>query len=194
MEKKYKLEYGVLICPNCQRQGMNKYSLWSSRLINEYTKQCLFYNKIKKRRGWKCWSIFGLCDKKIKNWYDPGNCCFNPCSGGTNICVGLLKVIFIYFLFGFIYLGYIFLFLWFDIFYCFFYKEKFYEILMPNGEDKTILKMVCGKILKQLAMLIIFGRIIFQIYLNAKDVFINRILFINLFKTKEIILKLLNLN
>ena len=105
MEKKYKLEYGVLICPNCQRQGMNKYSLWSSRLINEYTKQWLFYNKIKKRRGWKCWSIFGLCNKKIKNWYDPGNCCFNPCSSGTNMCTGLLKVLFIYFFLGLFILG-----------------------------------------------------------------------------------------
>ena len=134
----YRIEYGELICPNYQYKGMNKYTFWSSRIINEYTKQWLFYNKIEKRRGWKCWSIFELCSKKINNWYDPWGCCFNPCSGNTGLCVGLLKILFIYFLFGFIYLGYIFLFLWFDIFYCFCYKQKFYQILMPNGGDKTI--------------------------------------------------------
>ena len=48
------VEYGELICPNCQQKGMDKYIFWTSRLINEYTKQWLFYNKIKKRRGWKC--------------------------------------------------------------------------------------------------------------------------------------------
>ena len=73
----YKLEYGELICPNCQRKGMNKYTFWSSRLINEYTKQWIFYNIIKKKREWKCLSC--------------------PC-----------------------------------------YKEKLYEILMPNGEEKII--------------------------------------------------------
>jgi len=137
MSTKTKDEYGVLICPNCQHNGMSKYKFWSSRLINEYTKYWIFYNKFKKRRGWKCWSIFELCKKKIHKWYDPGNCCFNPCSGNTQICAGLLKILALYFLFGFIYLGYIFLFLWFDIFYCICYKEKFYEILMPNGEDKN---------------------------------------------------------
>jgi len=130
------VEYGELICPNCEHKGMNKYTFWSSRIINEYTKQWLFYNKIKKRRGWKCWSICELCKKKIDKWYDPCNCCFDPCSGG--ICVVLLKILFLYYLFGFIYIGYVLLFLWFDIFYCFCYKQKFYEVLMSNGKEKII--------------------------------------------------------
>ena len=103
MSTKTKDEYGVLICPNCQHNGMSKYKFWSSRLINEYTKYWIFYNKFKKRRGWKCWSIFELCKKKIHKWYDPGNCCFNPCSGNTQICAGLLKILlFIFYLVLFI--------------------------------------------------------------------------------------------
>ena len=71
------VEFGELFCPNCQNKRMNKYTFWSSRIINEYTKQWLFYNKIERKRGSKCWSCL---------------CC----------------------------------------------KEKFYEILMANGEEKTI--------------------------------------------------------
>ena len=134
MSKKKGIEYGELICPNCQWQGMNKYKFWSSRKINEYTKQWLFYNKDEKRREWKCWSILSLCKKEIKNWYDPGGCCRDPCSGG--ICDGIFNILYLYFLFGFIYIGYIFFFLWFDIFYFLCYKETFYVILMADGEEK----------------------------------------------------------
>jgi len=144
----YKDEYGDLFCPNCKRQGMNKYTFWSSRLINEYTKQWIFYNKIKKKREWKCWSIIELCGKKIHNWYDPCKCCFNPCKineetrkkadAEEQLCIVILKFLFIYELFAFIYIGYVFLFLWFDIFYFLCYREKLYVILMPIGEEKII--------------------------------------------------------
>jgi len=76
----YITEFGDLICPNCQNNKMNKYSFWSSRKINEYTKQWLFYNKIEKKRRWKCWWIFELCGKTTKIWYDPCGLCFNPCA------------------------------------------------------------------------------------------------------------------
>ena len=141
------VEYGELSCPNCQHKRMNKYEFWSSRLINECTKQWLFYNKIKKKRGWKCWSIFELCGRKTENWYDPCGCCFNPFqmdketiekSKAKDICcILIIKLLFLYFLYGFIYIGYVFLFFWFDIVYCICYKEKFYKILMANREEKT---------------------------------------------------------
>ena len=142
------IEYGVLICPNCQHKGMDKYKFWSSRLINEYTKQWLFYNKIKTKWEWKCWAIFEICDKQIKIWYDPCNCSFNPFKINKEIkttddakeqlCMAILKFLFLYILFSFIYIGYVFLFLWFDICYFLCYTKKFYEILMKDGQQKTI--------------------------------------------------------
>ena len=142
------VEYGELMCPNCQNEAMNKYKFWSSRLINEYTKQWLFYNKIKTKRKWKCWSIFEMCDKQTKIWYDPCGVCFNPFKMNKEIktnedakeqlCMVIIKLLFIYFLYGFIYIGYVFLFLWFDIFYFLCYRKKLYEILMENGQEKII--------------------------------------------------------
>ena len=144
----YIIEFGDLICPNCQNNKMNKYSFWSSRKINEYTKQWLFYNKIEKKRRWKCWSIFELCGKTTKIWYDPCGLCFNPCAMDKEtigkskakelLCLVIIKCLILYFLYGFIYIGYVFLFLWFDIFCFLCYKETLYEILMDNGQDKII--------------------------------------------------------
>jgi len=144
----YQIEYGELMCPNCQHKGMDKYRFWSSRLINKYTKQWLFYNKIPTKRKWKCWSIFEICGKKTKVWYDPCNCCFNPCKvdkeiktneeAEVQLCIVILKFLFIYELYALIYIGYVILFLWFDIIYFLCYREKLYVILMENGQEKTI--------------------------------------------------------
>ena len=143
-----KAEYGVLFCPNCRRKGMNKYTYWSSKRLYGGTKQWLFYNKNKIKKGWKCWSIFEICGKTTKNWYDPCDCCFNPLKVDKEtvekskakelLGIVIIRALVIYFLYAFIYIGYIFLFLWFDIFYFLCYKEKYYEILMHDGQIKTI--------------------------------------------------------
>ena len=179
-------EYGELFCPNCKRKGMNKYRYWSSKRLHGGTKQWLFYNKNKIKKGWKCWAIFEICGKTTKNWYDPCGCCFNPFQMNKEtiekskakelLGIVIIRVLVIYVLYVIIYIGYIFLFLWFDIFYFLCYKEKYYEILIHDGQVKTIpVKDGLWKHFEKTGYYTsFFWRIIFQIYSNAKNVVVKK--------------------
>ena len=142
-------ECGELIYPNCGFEKMGKYEFWTYRKYYDKT-QWLFYNKITKKRKWKCWSIFGLCGYNLKCGNSPCDRCFEinndnienpenknidcgcdrccPCS----LCTWLLY----YFLYAF----YLIFFFWFDIIYYCCIEEKSYQIFTVNGEKNILIK------------------------------------------------------
>ena len=135
------MEYGIFKCPKCGYNKMSGYSFWASRMLIKGLKQWLFYNKIKKKCIWKCWSLLSLCDVKTRIWYDPCGCCFNPCSirdkeKCTLYFQALMKIIFVIILHFFLFLIYLIFFFWFDVFYCLCYRKKYYSILSEKGELK----------------------------------------------------------
>ena len=123
-----------LICPNCRSQGMNGYLYCESRVTNDGKYQWLFYNIIPKENTWKCWALLDSCGCKVHTWYDPCNCCFNPCDHTPDVvtyingqevrrekdcATGTICCIFLMFVIYFIYAIYFMLFFWFDLYFYF---------------------------------------------------------------------------
>ena len=151
------MNFGILSCPHCHEKKMYNFDHWETRTLENGQKQWLFYNKINKKRGWQCWALLKSCNKRYATkWYDPCNCCFNPCSVDKNrkityryyadghvekdddrciICCG--KWIGLFLLYGVIFEFYFLFFIWYDIYYCFFKKQKGYDVYVA-GEDKPI--------------------------------------------------------
>ena len=113
-----------------------------------------FYNIENQTNKWKCWaalSVLGGC--KVYHWYDPCDCCFNPCSvknpkiepydNQSDIerkkdeiaCCIYIRCFFFIMLCYLIYAMYLCIFIWYDIYYAFCHKIGNGERTFDYNED-----------------------------------------------------------
>ena len=141
---------GRLICPKCHNLGMSNYLYYESNICDGQ-ELWIFYNSETKRDNWKCWALLEVCGCTVHKWYDPCNCCFNPCKytptvvtevNGVEVsrekdCFCGMCCCFLFFLVCYlIYIFYFTIFFWYDLYYHFCKTSKEIKtVCTGNGEQ-----------------------------------------------------------
>ena len=147
---------GRLICRYCHHNGMGGYTYWESKLVYNNQEIYIFYNKKKESKKWKCWALLGYCGCSIYNWWDPFGLFVKICnqenttrsrnddkeSTSTQLCICIIKLCIVIFIFEIYFILYFFFCIWFDIYYAFCNKDKirhvcdgYGELIIKEGED-----------------------------------------------------------
>ena len=150
---------GLLICPNCGVNGMGDYTYWESKPTYNNQDLYIFYNKKKESNKWKCWALLGYCGCTIHNWWDPWGIFVKMCkeeniknftksrnddkeSASTKICMYIVILGIVIFIFEIYFILYFFFCIWFDIYYACCNKDKirhvcdgYGELIIKEGED-----------------------------------------------------------
>ena len=137
---------GSLHCPSCGSSGMGGYSYYESDGYGHW----IFYNISTITNEWKCWAFFASDGRDVK-WYDPCNCCFNPCDvepvrlnyydtyldkeakENARCATIICRCFFFFMLCYFIYTLYMFFCIWYDICYSFCNVHEMKTIYIGNG-------------------------------------------------------------
>ena len=141
---------GILRCPKCQNLAMGSYSYYDSiKLGNEHW---FFYNLVPEPQKWKCWALLHLFGKEPVHWYDPCDCCFNPCHYTPTVvttingdvvdvhkdfCCGMCCCIIFFCVCYLIYFMYVTIFVWYDIYYYFCRKRKNEKSIFIGNTEVT---------------------------------------------------------
>ena len=142
---------GPLHCPSCGSSGMGGYSYYESDGYGYW----IFYNISTITNEWKCWAFFASDGRDVK-WYDPCNCCFNPCDvepvrlnyydtyldkeakENARCATIICRCFFFFMLCYFIYTLYMFFCIWYDICYSFCNVHEMKTIYIGNGREITV--------------------------------------------------------
>ena len=142
---------GSLHCPSCGSSGMGGYSYYESDGYGHW----IFYNISTITNEWKCWAFFASDGRDVK-WYDPCNCCFNPCDvepvrlnyydtyldkeakENARCATIICRCFFFFMLCYFIYTLYMFFCIWYDICYSFCNVHEMKTIYIGNGREITV--------------------------------------------------------
>lgn len=147
------MNYGEFHCPKCSERGMGDYKCYESKILNDGQKHWVFYNIEKESGGWLCWALLHTCGVKVKHWWDPWGCCFNPCkvartkvtiyedSYGNkykeeSYCEHFCYCFLFLMVCSFLYMVYFTFFIWYDIYYAFCHKKRVKIMCTGNGERK----------------------------------------------------------
>ena len=152
---------GRLICPNpnCRIKRMGDYTYWESKPTYNNQDLYIFYNKKKESKNWKCWALLGYCGCTIHNWWDPWGIFVKMCkeenlknltksrnddkeSTSTKVCMCIVILCIVIFIFEIYFILYFFFCIWFDIYYACCNKDKirhvcdgYGELIIKEGED-----------------------------------------------------------
>ena len=142
---------GSLHCPSCGSSGMGGYSYYESDGYGHW----IFYNISTITNEWKCWAFFASDGRDVK-WYDPCNCCFNPCDvepvrlnyydtyldkeakENARCATIICRCFFFFMLCYFIYTLYMFFCIWYDICNSFCNVHEMKTIYIGNGREITV--------------------------------------------------------
>ena len=141
------MKNGSLYCPKCKSVGMNGYTNWESRNLNNNKRQYIFYKNITKQYVWICWIIFKFMGCDLNKWYDPFNLLDSTDSFEDEIIdenswemswlnlIIAIKINFSLFIITLLFIIYFIIFIWFDIYYWYSDIKKYKVLLTGNHEE-----------------------------------------------------------